>query len=63
VQRRERETAARTVAGAVPQAPGRVGMLGYIVRRAFYAVLILAGVNLLTFTLFFAINRPTTSRA
>jgi peptide/nickel transport system permease protein len=33
-------------------------MLGYIVRRAFYAVLILAGVNLLTFTLFFAINSP-----
>jgi peptide/nickel transport system permease protein len=33
-------------------------MLGYIVRRAFYAVLILAGVNLLTFTLFFAVNSP-----
>jgi peptide/nickel transport system permease protein len=33
-------------------------MLGYIVRRALYAVLILAGVNLLTFTLFFAINSP-----
>ncbi|HYS15020.1 MAG TPA: ABC transporter permease, partial [Burkholderiaceae bacterium] len=31
---------------------------GYIVRRGFYAVLILAGVNLLTFTLFFAINSP-----
>ncbi|HUL68453.1 MAG TPA: ABC transporter permease [Burkholderiaceae bacterium] len=33
-------------------------MLGYVVRRAFYAVLILAGVNLLTFTLFFAVNSP-----
>jgi peptide/nickel transport system permease protein len=33
-------------------------MLNYIARRAFYAVLILAGVNLLTFTLFFAINSP-----
>jgi len=33
-------------------------MLGYIIRRAFYAVLILAGVNLLTFTLFFAVNSP-----
>ena len=33
-------------------------MVNYIVRRAFYAVLILAGVNLLAFTLFFAINSP-----
>jgi peptide/nickel transport system permease protein len=33
-------------------------MLAYIVRRALYAVLILAGVNLLTFTLFFAVNSP-----
>ena len=33
-------------------------MLNYIVRRALYAVLILAGVNLLTFTLFFAVNSP-----
>jgi peptide/nickel transport system permease protein len=33
-------------------------MVSYIVRRAFYAVLILAGVNLLTFTLFFAVNSP-----
>jgi peptide/nickel transport system permease protein len=33
-------------------------MLNYIVRRVFYAVLILAGVNLLTFTLFFAVNSP-----
>jgi peptide/nickel transport system permease protein len=33
-------------------------MLAYIVRRLLYAVLILAGVNLLTFTLFFAINSP-----
>src|SRR5882672_4506869 len=43
---------------SAPGRRGRVGMLGYIVRRAFYAVLILAGVNLLTFTLFFAINSP-----
>jgi len=33
-------------------------VLAYIVRRAFYAVLILVGVNLLTFTLFFAVNSP-----
>ncbi len=33
-------------------------MLNYIVRRLLYAVLILAGVNLLTFTLFFAVNSP-----
>jgi peptide/nickel transport system permease protein len=33
-------------------------MGAYIVRRLLYAVLILAGVNLLTFTLFFAINSP-----
>ena len=33
-------------------------MAVYIVRRLAYAVLILAGVNLLTFTLFFAINSP-----
>jgi peptide/nickel transport system permease protein len=30
----------------------------YIARRALYAVLILIGVNLLTFTLFFAVNSP-----
>jgi peptide/nickel transport system permease protein len=33
-------------------------VLQYIVRRTLYAVLILAGVNLLTFTLFFAVNSP-----
>jgi peptide/nickel transport system permease protein len=33
-------------------------MLGYLIRRVLYAVLILAGINLLTFTLFFAINSP-----
>jgi len=33
-------------------------MAAYLVRRLIYAVLILAGVNLLTFTLFFAINSP-----
>ena len=30
----------------------------YILRRCLYAVLILVGVNLLTFTLFFAVNSP-----
>jgi peptide/nickel transport system permease protein len=33
-------------------------VLGYIARRCVYAVLILIGVNLLTFTLFFAVNSP-----
>ena len=33
-------------------------MLNYILRRCLYAVLILVGVNLLTFTLFFAVNSP-----
>jgi peptide/nickel transport system permease protein len=33
-------------------------VLAYIARRSLYAVLILVGVNLLTFTLFFAINSP-----
>jgi len=33
-------------------------MAAYILRRLAYSVLILAGVNLLTFTLFFAINSP-----
>ncbi|HQR71922.1 MAG TPA: ABC transporter permease [Burkholderiaceae bacterium] len=33
-------------------------MLNYIIRRIGYAVLILIGVNLLTFTLFFAVNSP-----
>jgi peptide/nickel transport system permease protein len=33
-------------------------MLNYIARRIGYAVLILIGVNLLTFTLFFAVNSP-----
>lgn len=33
-------------------------MLNYIARRALYALLILVGVNLLTFTLFFAVNSP-----
>jgi peptide/nickel transport system permease protein len=33
-------------------------VLAYVFRRLLYAVLILAGVNLLTFTLFFAINSP-----
>jgi peptide/nickel transport system permease protein len=33
-------------------------MTGYIVRRCLYAVLILIGVNLLTFALFFKVNTP-----
>ncbi|WP_085314894.1 ABC transporter permease [Derxia lacustris] len=33
-------------------------MLAYIVRRALYAVLVLIGVNLLTFVLFFSVNSP-----
>ncbi|MEP6609047.1 MAG: ABC transporter permease [Burkholderiaceae bacterium] len=33
-------------------------MLNYILRRSLYALLILIGVNLLTFTLFFAVNSP-----
>jgi len=33
-------------------------MLAYIVRRLFYAIPILVGVNLLTFTLFFVVNSP-----
>jgi peptide/nickel transport system permease protein len=33
-------------------------MMAYIVRRLFYAIPILIGVNLLTFTLFFVVNSP-----
>jgi peptide/nickel transport system permease protein len=33
-------------------------MTTYLIRRSLYAVLILIGVNLLTFTLFFAVNSP-----
>ena len=33
-------------------------MLAYIIRRALYAIPILIGVNLLTFTLFFVVNTP-----
>ncbi|MEZ7951835.1 MAG: ABC transporter permease [Halioglobus sp.] len=33
-------------------------MLTYIIRRLFYAIPILLGVNLLTFTLFFVVNSP-----
>ena len=33
-------------------------MLGYILRRALYAIPILIGVNLITFTLFFVVNTP-----
>src|SRR3982751_6123283 len=33
-------------------------MLNYIVRRMLYAIPILIGVNLLTFTLFFVVNTP-----
>jgi peptide/nickel transport system permease protein len=33
-------------------------MLNYIIRRLFYAIPILIGVNLITFTLFFVVNTP-----
>ena len=33
-------------------------MLAYIIRRIFYAIPILLGVNLLTFALFFLVNTP-----
>src|SRR3546814_16630640 len=33
-------------------------MIRYIIRRLLYGVLILIGVNLLTFVLFFAVNTP-----
>ena len=33
-------------------------MIGYVVRRLLYGVLILIGVNLFTFVLFFAVNTP-----
>ena len=33
-------------------------MLNYIIRRVLYGLLILIGVNLLTFILFFAVNTP-----
>ena len=33
-------------------------MIGYVVRRFFYGILILLGVNLLTFVLFFSVNTP-----
>ena len=33
-------------------------MLNYIIRRALYGLVILVGVNLLTFVLFFAVNTP-----
>ncbi len=33
-------------------------MLAYIIRRLFYAIPILIGINLLTFTLFFVVNSP-----
>jgi hypothetical protein len=38
-------------------------MFAYIVRRLLYAPLILIGVNLLTFALFFVRTPPTTWRA
>ena len=33
-------------------------MLAYIIRRLLYAIPILIGINLLTFTLFFVVNSP-----
>ena len=39
-------------------------MINYLLRRVVYGILILLGVNLITFVLFFAVNtpRPTTWR-
>jgi peptide/nickel transport system permease protein len=37
---------------------GKKGMLNYIVRRAIYGLLILIGVNVFTFCLFFTVNTP-----
>ena len=33
-------------------------MLNYVIRRTFYGVLVLLGVNLFTFMLFFTVNTP-----
>jgi peptide/nickel transport system permease protein len=33
-------------------------MINYIIRRIFYGILILIGVNLFTFVLFFTVNTP-----
>src|SRR5438046_4491491 len=33
-------------------------MLNYVIRRTFYGVLVLLGVNLFTFVLFFTVNTP-----
>ncbi|MDH5535156.1 MAG: ABC transporter permease, partial [Betaproteobacteria bacterium] len=33
-------------------------MIAYIIRRLFYAIPILIGVNVLTFALFFVVNSP-----
>ncbi len=52
-RRRERETAARTLAHE-----GTAAVIGYIVRRIGYGLLILVGVNLFTFMLFFTVNTP-----
>ncbi len=62
-RRRERETAARTLAvaegaSAVPRRDAEPRVLNYIIRRIGYGVLILIGVNLLTFFLFFTVNTP-----
>lgn len=37
-------------------------MINYLLRRVVYGILILLGVNLITFVLFFAVNTPTTWR-
>jgi peptide/nickel transport system permease protein len=44
----------------VLQAQGKIGcpVIGYIIRRALYAIPILVGVNILTFVLFFVVNSP-----
>src|SRR5438105_6742208 len=38
--------------------PGPDRMLNYTIRRTFYGVLVLLGVNLFTFMLFFTVNTP-----
>lgn len=45
-------------ANCSPPDTNSIEMLNYIVRRLFYGVLVLAGVNLLTFFLFFTVNTP-----
>ena len=57
--RRTGPEAARAADGVRPgRAQGASTMIGYVIRRLLYGVLILIGVNLFTFILFFAVNTP-----